>query len=133
MLIDERLNSNQYFPALYADLIYERSTTLVRNTARVDVEHIIGSNAKLWKRIRTKHTWKLLSLKDAVREHLFSIFVMTNIHSCFWGNKTATKFSLFTPTPAQYLRVNANHCYDGPGADEEMIAFLQTEVGINNN
>jgi hypothetical protein len=30
VLIDERLNNNQYFPALYADLIYEPSTTIVR-------------------------------------------------------------------------------------------------------
>jgi hypothetical protein len=145
VLIDERLNNNQYFPVLYADLIYEPSTTIVRkpqrmvndlfhkrlDTARVDIEHIIGGNAKLWKRIRTKHTWKLLSLKDTVREHLFSIFFMTNIHSCFRGNKTATKFNLSTPTASEYRRVNANHSYDGPGADLTMIALLQTEqLGI---
>jgi hypothetical protein len=66
-----------------------------------------------------------------VREHLFSIFFMTNIHSCFRGNKTATKFNLSTPTASEYRRVNANHSYDGPGADLTMIALLQTEqLGI---
>jgi hypothetical protein len=35
------------------------------------------------------------------------------------------------PAASEYLRVNANHSYDGPGAELTMIAFLQTEqLGI---
>lgn len=66
----------EYFPALYGDDIYEVCNTIVKRlrgveipfhgrmgAGRIDVEHEFGLNALLWKRLSTKHTWKILSLR----------------------------------------------------------------------
>ena len=67
-------------------------------------------------------------MKHHVREHLFSIFFMVNCYSCFRGNKSATKYSLQSPTIGEYLNVNATHRYDGEETDEWMADHLKTQA-----
>ena len=87
---------NGLLPVLYADDIYSPSTVIVKangvsdlfhirmNSARVDIEHEFGLTASLWKRLRVKHTWKLLKLGRYVNEHLFTILYGQCLHLCTW-------------------------------------------------
>ena len=96
--------------------------------SRIDIEHLFGATANMWKRIHTKHTWKLLSLNKRVREHLFSIFFMTNVYSCFRGNKSSVKYNLVTPDVEVYLDVDEDDWYDGDDADEWMLHHLNNQI-----
>ena len=129
---------NNTLPALYCDEIYQNSTVLVKrngrqNTfydrltaARIDIEHFFGSVMSFWKRLGTKHTWKLVQMKGQVRVQLFAIFFMTNCLSCFRGNKTGVKYGLNVPTLDQYLN-DVDYSYDGDNADDFMMGHLRKE------
>jgi len=133
-------HGTEFFPALYGDEIYELSSVIVKRngandklhdrltSARIDIEHLFGVTASLFKRLSVKYTWKLVHMKHHVREHLFSIFFMVNCYSCFRGNKSATKYGLQSPTIGEYLNVNATHRYDGEEADEWMADHLKTQA-----
>jgi len=134
-----KLHNDTQYPALYGDEIYEISSVIVRRnrgqgtlfenltSARIDIEHIFGSTAMLWKRLGVKHTWRILEMKNRIKEHLFSIFFMVNVYTCFRGNKTSTKFQ-FPPTRIEeYLSVDETDWYNGDDAHEYMIEHLQKQ------
>lgn len=131
---------NGTLPVLYADDIYDPSTVITKangvnnlfhtrlNGARVDLEHEFGLTASLFKRLRVKHTWKLMNMNGSVNEHLFSIFFMVNVYTCIRGNKTSAKYGLEPPSIEEYLNVTMNDAYDGHDADEMMIERLQGQI-----
>jgi hypothetical protein len=62
-----------------------------------------------------------------IRAHLFSIFFVLNVYTCFNGNKTATKYELEPPTIQQYLHGpdgNADYKYDGDDSDDRIVDIL---------
>ena len=83
----------------------------------------------LWKRDGVKHTWKLMSMKNNVREHIFSLFLMTNIHACFRGSKTATKYGFEKVAIGDYLNVTLADVYDGDDANEYIMNLINTQLG----
>ena len=92
------------------------------------MEHEFGLTASLFKRLRVKHTWKLMNMNGSVNEHLFSIFFMVNVYTCIRGNKTSAKYGLEPPSIEEYLNVTMNDAYDGHDADEMMIERLQGQI-----
>ena len=97
-------------------------------TARVDIEHEFGLIASLFKRLQQKHTWKLLQNYRCVNAHLFTIYFMCNVYTCFRGNKTSKKYQLNPPSVEEYLHGYASDRYDGVDASEFMLEFLDTNV-----
>ena len=85
-VLNEYRMINDIFPALYGDEIYVASIILVKwngaqdafhdrmTSVRVDAEHFFGSTNSLFKRLVTKHTWKICKMRHYVKSHLFSIF-----------------------------------------------------------
>ena len=133
-----RLHNNTVFPAIYGDQIYDVSSVIVQsggrnddfhirmNSSRIDIEHMFGARNNLWKRDRVKHSWKLLRMKNHVREHIFSLFFMTNIHTCCNGCKTALKYNFEKIDVNDYLNVNMDDAYDGDDANEYIIELLNS-------
>ena len=126
-------------PAIYGDDIYDISSVIVKMVGigafqtlmkyiRMDIEHMFGGVAGLFKRLNTSHTWHLLSLGDHVHEHLFSIFFITNVHSCIRENKTSKKYNLPSPTLAEYLDVDNTVWYDGHNKNDAMLNHLRTQA-----
>ena len=82
---------NNIYPAIYGDEIYISSTVLVKRngandlfhdrmtSARVDTEHCFGSTNSLFKRLVTKHTWKICKMGRYVKSHLFSILLCKTV------------------------------------------------------
>ena len=90
-----------------------------------NIEHEFGLTASLFKRLQTKHTWKILQMHGHVNEHLFSIFFMVNCYSCMRGNKTSKKYQLNLPSLDEYLNVTENDYYNGIDANEYTMDFLE--------
>ena len=92
-VLQDEVLANNVLPALYGDEIYNISTVIVKRNgaqdefhdrmtaARIDHEHMFGSCNKLFKRLTTKHTWKLGSMQRYVKSHLFSICFISTIFS----------------------------------------------------
>ena len=130
------LEDGMTYPALYGDEIYEPSEVMVKANGQRDefylrltstwgdVEHVFGLTSNLWKRLRVKHTWRIMKQKHFIRAHLFSIFFMTNLYTCIHGNKTATKYGFNTIPLSEYLDVDVNDAYDGEDQDEFMADFV---------
>ena len=86
ILHNYKLYNDTVFPAFYADQIYDTSSVIVQsqgqhdnffvrlNASRMDPEHLFGSINNLDKRNTTQHTWKIMKLRQRVREHLFLLF-----------------------------------------------------------
>ena len=94
------------------------------NSGRIDIEHMFGSNHNLFKRIQARHTWKLKQMKTNVNEHMFYLFFMSNVYSCFRGNKTATKYGFAKVDIGEYLNVTFADAYDGDNTDDYVISLL---------
>ena len=134
--LENYMMDDMSYPAIYGDEIYEPSEVLIKangqqsllilrlTSTRGDVEHVFGLTSNLWKRVRVKHTWRLLKMKKFVRAHLFSIFFMTNVYTCIHGNKTATKYGFETVPLSTYLDVNESDAYDGDEEDDFMVDFV---------
>jgi hypothetical protein len=96
---------------------------------RVDIEHLFGISANLWKRLSMRHTWKLYQMKSRVQAHLFSIFFMVNIYTTLNGNKTALKFDMDPPTVEEYIGGNEDfRDHDNNYDDEYMTDFLNNQM-----
>ena len=74
-----------------------------------------------------KHTWRILEMKNQIKEHLFSIFFMVNVYTCFRGNKTSTKFQFPSTRFEEYLSVDETDWYNGDDAHEYMIEHLRKQ------
>ena len=127
-------------PYLYCDRIYNALATICTsnsntedvfhkrmNSSRIDIEHEFGLLSTLFRRLTTKHTWKLMTKGFKPREHLFSIFFMLNIYSCLRGNKTATKYKFQRTDIEDCLDATMNDAYDGDDKDELMYNRLRTQ------
>ena len=68
----------------------------------------------------------LLRMKKHVREHIFSLFFMTNIHTCCNGCKTASKYNFDKVNVRDYLNVNMDDAYDGDDANEYIMGLLNS-------
>ena len=139
-----KMDDDTIYPAIYGDAIYELSTVNVKRgenddgdfairmaAARMDIEHLFGSTASMFKRLSQKHTWKIAQMGCHVREHLFSIFFMLYLYICNRGSKSATKFKLKLPDFEEYLNVDNDAYYDGEDADEYILELL-VESNDNN-
>ena len=127
---------NGMCPTLYGDGIYEFSTVIVKASrgwrifhehmysACVDVEHDFELTSSYFKRLHVKHTRKSLKFERYVNKHLFSIFFMVNVWTCFRGNKTSVKYQLNPPVIENYLTVTQNDFYKRLDADQYMLGFL---------
>ena len=132
---DERLTDGTY-PVMFADEIYMPSQVLVKRSrregdlwerltsSRIYVEHIFGTTSSLWKRLSTKHCWKLLLLKERAFSHYMSTFFMTNIHTCCNGNGTSSSYNFEKPSLEDYLNVTEEDAFQGPNEDAYMISVL---------
>ena len=128
------------FPAVYGDDIYDVSSVIVKRVrgvqplfhqrmtkSRIDIEHEFGLVSNLFKRVNTKHTWHIMSLKNAVDYHYCSIFLMVNIYTCMRENKTSAKYEVASPQVQDYLDVSRRDAYDGDDADQSMLDHLSTQ------
>ena len=96
------------------------------NSSRIDIEHMFGTRNDLWKRDGMKKSWKLLQMKKHVHKHVFSLFFMTNIHTCCNGSKTALKYNFEKVNVRDYLHVDMNVAYDGDDANEFIMQLLNS-------
>ena len=134
-----KLHNGTVFLALYGDQIYDMSLVIVQsqgvkddfhvrmNSSRIDIEHMFGSTNNLYQKNRVKHIWKLMKMKKHVREHLFSLFFMSNVHCCFRGSKTSVKYGFGKVNIEEYLNVDMNDAYDGEDADEFITNLLNSQ------
>ena len=70
------------------------------NSTSISIVYSLSENtasnetASLFKRLRVKHTWKLMNLGEQVNEHQFSIFFIINMCTCLRVRKISTQYNI---------------------------------------
>ena len=82
----------------------EETFNAIMSRFRIEVEHAFGILVKLWPFINVPY--KQCILLSPVGTYYRVATLLTNAHTCLYGNQTSSTFNLRPPTLEQYFHSN---------------------------